>query len=185
MFTWVDLLVHSRRRKHALALAAACLVGGCGYTLVRADAAGPVPALALGVIQDDTAAGDLGLRVRLALARRLAARDRPRFLGDAADDADAPRLVGSVAALPDRTIAYDALGAAFEVRLRGRLELQASPPTAWPLWTSGDAEQAARYPRGATSVATESNRRLALEAAADALALALLDRLLTSPEVKP
>jgi hypothetical protein len=183
VLTWVDLLVHGRCRKPALALAAACLLGGCGYSLVRADAAGPVPALALGVIQDDTAAGDLGFRVRLALARRLAARDRPALLPDASDDA--PRLVGSVAALPDRTIAYDALGAAFEVRLRGRLELQASPPTAWPLWTSGDVEQAARYPRGATSAATESNRRLALEATVDALAQALLDRLLTSPEVKP
>jgi hypothetical protein len=170
------------RRAFVVALGSACLLLGCGYTLVRPDGAGPVPALALGVIRDATPAGDLGLRIRLGLARTLAARDRPRLL---ADDAEAPRLEGSVDALPDRTIAYDSLGAAFEVRLRGRLELLASPPTAWPLWTSGDVERSARYPRGATSAATESNRRLALEAAADALALALLDRLLTSPEVKP
>lgn len=181
MFTLGDL-PNRARRAVVVAVGAACLLLGCGYTLVRADSAGPVPALALGVIQDDTAAGDLGLRVRLALARRLAARDRPQLLGD---DAEAPRLEGAVTAQPDRTVAYDTLGAAFEVRLRGHLELQASPPTAWPLWTSGDVEQTARYPRGATSTATESNRRLALEAAAEALALALLDRLLTSPEVKP
>lgn len=160
----------------------AVLLLGCGYAFVRPDSGGPVPALSLGLIRDDTASGDLGLRVRGALARHLAARTRPRLLGH---DADAPRLEGAVSALPDRTIAYDGLGAASEVRLRGHLDLQASPPTAWALWSSGDVEQATSYPRGATAAATEANRRLALEAAADALALALLNRLLDSPEVKP
>lgn len=174
--------VRSPSAVRALVWSAACLLVGCGYTFVRPDAGGPVPALSLGLVQDDTPAGDLGLRVRDALARHLVARARPRLL---TDDADAPRLEGAVTALPDRTIAYDASGAAFEVRLRGRLTLQASPPTAWPLWSSGDVDQTTRYPRGATAMATESNRRLALEAAADALAEALLNRLLDSPEVKP
>lgn len=160
----------------------ALLIAGCGYRFVRADAAGPVPAFTLVTPRDQTTEGDLGVRLRRALELRLAGRDAPRL---EPADADVPRLEGTVSSLPERTVGYDTLGAVFEVRLRGRLHLQAVPPAPWPLWTSGDVERAALYPRGATAAATAANRRLALEAALTALADALTTRLLESPEVKP
>lgn len=163
-------------------LAVCFLAAGCGYTFVRADAAGPVPAFSLVTPRDFTTEGDLGIRLRRALELRLANRAAPRL---EAAEADVPRLEGTLVSLPERTVGYDTLGAVFEVRLRGRLTLVATPPSPWPLWTSGDVETTGLYPRGATAAATAGNRRLAVEAALAALADVLTKRLLESPEVRP
>ena len=164
-----------------LALTAA--LTACGYGFVRPDASGPVPALTLGPIRDLTPEADLGLRVGRALRSALAARDRPRLVSA---DEGAPRLEGQVALRPERTIGFDAHGAAFELRLHGELQLVASgASTPWPLWSSGDVERRAVYARGADPVASDANRRLALEHLTDELTRALLARLLQSPELSP
>lgn len=174
--------LRSPAAQRRLQLALALLVGGCGYSFVRGDAAGPVPALSIGLVRDLTTEGDLGVRLRRLVELRLSGRSAPRV---EPAEAEVPHLEGTIASLPERTVGYDALGAVFEVRLRGRLTLNSVPPAPWPLWTSGDVERTALYPRGATAAATASNRRLALEAALSALADALMDRLLESPEVQP
>ena len=177
--------------RHSIAVVAAVALfglahAGCGYAFVRADAGGPAPVVSVGLVRDLSTEGDLGERLARDLRTRLAARKTPRLAGPGDS---VPRLEGVLTPLPDRTVAFDAFGALFEVRLRARLDLFASTTadhrTPWPLWSSGDVERSAVYARGATPVSTDANRRLALESVVAALSVDLLDRFVSSPEVSP
>lgn len=158
-------------------------MNACGYAFVTSDTGGPVAVLELGVMKDLSPEGDLGVRLARTLRRGLAGRSRPQL---AAAGDGAPRLTGTLWPLPERTVGFDAAGALFEVGLRGRIELwPGDSATAWPLWSSGDVERRAVYARGGTALATEANRRAALEALTGRLGEDLLARLLETPGPLP
>ncbi len=153
---------------------------GCGYALVRPDNGGPVPALSLGQVRDLTVEGDLGQRLVAGVGHRLAGRARPRI----ANEPGVPVLQGALTSSPERTVAYDIYGAAFELALVGRLELVPDgAPAGPPLWSSGDVTARTLYARGPNATATEGNRRVALLALVDELSDRLAEHFLESPEL--
>lgn len=164
-----------------LGLAVLVVCTGCGYRLVQPGAPGPVPPFRLGDLHDRTTEGDLAMRTRRGLRDALAARGEPPSRSE--DDGPVWLLEGEVDLGNERTSAFDAFGAVFEVELRGRFRL-VRPDEPWPLWRSGDVVARAVYARGPTATAQEANRRVALETAAAALADRLLERLAERPPVE-
>ncbi|MEZ4437335.1 MAG: hypothetical protein R3F65_33495 [bacterium] len=143
---------------------------GCGYRLVGADdhaAAAHYGPLQIGVIDDLTAHGDLGLhaahRLRAALAPRLA-------------DGGAT-LTGTIRPIGDLPLAFDARRRATARTAGVELELRVDDP-AGPQWSSGLIRRARPWLRGPDPLEDRAARRAAtLDALDDALtdALARLD----------
>lgn len=140
---------------------------GCGYRLVGgADALGAAHRgpVRIGVIDDLTVHGDLGLhaahRLRAALAPRLAD--------------DAPALTGTIRAAGDLPLAFDDDRRATARTAGVELELRIADPGGAPSWTSGPIRRTRPWLRGPDPLEDRAARRAAtLDALDDALAAAL------------
>jgi hypothetical protein len=155
-------------RARRLVLLATLAPAACGYGLVRPGAVAARP----GVVDDLSTQGDLGVVVQRRLGLVL-----PRAVPD-----DAPRLDGTVRALDDRPIGFDASGFAALYEQPVEVELRATDADGRVTWTSGPHRRRAVFARGATPLETETARRAAL---ADAARLATDDALATAPERTP
>ena len=130
----------------------------CGYRLLNAEG---VPALRLGLIEDQSGEGDLGHQLAASLRRGL----KP---------AEAPILKGHLR-LRERPLAYDHRGISGAHELE--LELEVWYEQGAQRWDSGPLRQTGHYLRGASLRETRAARRLALESLTEALAQHLLEHL--------
>ncbi|MCB9539112.1 MAG: hypothetical protein H6704_23060 [Myxococcales bacterium] len=139
---------------------AAVLLCGCGYGWVRPDAGGPVPAVRLGVFDDRTAEGDLGLRVGARLRRLLAARQRPTL-------GAGPTLEGVLRPIDEAPVGFDraARGALYHTGVEMEMRLVGEGDAL--LWSSGPVVHRVAYARGSTPLATRDARRAAVGRAAE------------------
>ncbi len=146
-----------------VALGAAALGGGCGYGWVQPDA-DPIPGVRLGVIDDTTPDGHLGL----------VAGDALRAAGVAAAGAG-PQLGGVVQVQPEIPLAYGPDGTVgFSADVTVTLRLRG--PEGVARTRGPDAVRRAVWSRGPSPLATRANRRAALEGATRAAATAALAR---------
>ncbi len=131
----------------------ALLLTSCGYGWVRSDGA-PVR---LGVVQDLSAEGDLGLVAGRVLRRALAGR-----LGEG------PVVTGELRTTDETLAAFDGAPAMYRVGVR--LELRVLGGGGVVLWESGPATRHEVYARGPSPFDSLEARRLALRRATEAAA---------------
>lgn len=134
------------------------VLSACGYAAMTSADDGATPAVRLGRVDDLSAEGDLGVRVRRHLARSLPGGPDPSHPAP-------PVLTGAVRTVDEGPAGFDRAGIASLYALAVELELRVVDPAGRVTWTTGPLRRRATFARGPSPIETAAARRAAVERA--------------------